>query len=113
MKTRDLADLLMLATLWGASFLFIRIGAAEFGPVALAALRCLGAALFLLPIMMLRGQGALGTLERFPGGGERIFQLGSEPFRPLVGGRAVLARAFVRSVGLRCGFRRRGLQARL
>jgi drug/metabolite transporter (DMT)-like permease len=58
MKTRDLADLLMLATLWGASFLFIRVGAAEFGPVTLAALRCLGAALFLLPILMLRGQGA-------------------------------------------------------
>jgi drug/metabolite transporter (DMT)-like permease len=58
MKPRDLADLLMLATLWGASFLFIRIGAAEFGPVPLAALRCLGAALFLLPILMLRGQVA-------------------------------------------------------
>ena len=58
MKPRDLADLLMLATLWGASFLFIRIGAAEFGPVPLAALRCLGAALFLLPILTLRGQGA-------------------------------------------------------
>jgi len=58
MKPRDLADLLMLATLWGASFLFIRIGAAEFGPVTLAALRCLGAALFLLPILLLRGQAA-------------------------------------------------------
>jgi drug/metabolite transporter (DMT)-like permease len=58
MKPRDIADLLMLATLWGASFLFIRVGASEFGPVPLAALRCLGAALFLLPIMLLRGQGA-------------------------------------------------------
>ncbi len=58
MKSRDLADLLLLATLWGASFLFIRMGAAEFGPVALAALRCSGATLFLLPILLLRGQGA-------------------------------------------------------
>ena len=58
MKTRDIVDLLLLAALWGGSFLFIRIGAAEFGPVPLAALRCLGAALFLLPILMLRGQGA-------------------------------------------------------
>jgi drug/metabolite transporter (DMT)-like permease len=57
MRPRDTADLLMLATLWGASFLFIRLGAAEFGPVALAALRCLGATLFLLPILLLRGQG--------------------------------------------------------
>ncbi|HTP71915.1 MAG TPA: DMT family transporter [Burkholderiaceae bacterium] len=58
MKSRDVADLLLLAALWGASFLFIRLGAAEFGPVPLAALRCLGAALFLLPILLWRGQGA-------------------------------------------------------
>ncbi|MCW5659643.1 MAG: DMT family transporter [Burkholderiaceae bacterium] len=58
MRSRDIADLLLLATLWGASFLFIRIGASEFGPVTLAALRCLGAALFLLPILALRGQSA-------------------------------------------------------
>jgi drug/metabolite transporter (DMT)-like permease len=57
MKSRDVADLLLLAALWGASFLFIRLGAVEFGPVPLAALRCLGAALFLLPILSLRGQG--------------------------------------------------------
>ena len=58
MKPRDIADLLMLATLWGASFLFIRMGAAQFGPVPLAALRCLGAAVFLVPILLMRGQGA-------------------------------------------------------
>jgi drug/metabolite transporter (DMT)-like permease len=58
MRSRDIADLLMLAALWGGSFLFIRLGAVEFGPVPLAALRCTGAALFLLPILVLRGQGA-------------------------------------------------------
>jgi len=57
MKSRDIADLLLLAALWGASFLCIRLGAVEFGPVPLAALRCLGAALFLLPILLWRGQG--------------------------------------------------------
>jgi drug/metabolite transporter (DMT)-like permease len=57
MKPRDLFDLLLLATLWGGSFLFIRVAAVEFGPVALAALRCLGASACLLPIMLLRGQG--------------------------------------------------------
>lgn len=62
MKSRDVADLLLLAALWGASFLFIRLGAVEFGPVTLAALRCLGAALCLLPILSMRGQaGALRT----------------------------------------------------
>jgi len=55
MKPRDVSDLLLLAALWGASFLFIRLGAVEFGPVPLAALRCLGAALFLLPILSMRG----------------------------------------------------------
>ncbi len=58
MRSRDTADLLLLAALWGGSFLFIRLGAVEFGPVPLAALRCTGAALFLLPILALRGQGA-------------------------------------------------------
>ena len=37
MKTDDLAELVVLAALWGASFLFMRLGAGEFGPVALAA----------------------------------------------------------------------------
>ncbi|MFZ2653192.1 MAG: DMT family transporter [Burkholderiaceae bacterium] len=55
-KLRDPFELLSLAALWGASFLFMRIGAAEFGPVALAAVRVLGAALFLMPLLALRGQ---------------------------------------------------------
>lgn len=56
MRSRDLVELLLLAAIWGGSFLFMRLGAAEFGPVALAALRCLGAALFLLPLLAARGQ---------------------------------------------------------
>ena len=60
MKPADLRDLLILAALWGASFLFMRLGAAEFGPVALSALRVTGAALFLMPLLKLRAQmGAL------------------------------------------------------
>ncbi len=61
MKPRDLIELLTLAALWGGSFLFMRMGAGEFGPVALAGLRVLGAALFLLPLLALRGQ--LGDLR--------------------------------------------------
>lgn len=56
MRAADAAELLMLAALWGASFLCMRLGAGEFGPVALAGLRVLGAALFLLPWLLLRGQ---------------------------------------------------------
>ena len=35
MTIRDAAELLLLAALWGASFLCMRLGAAEFGPLAL------------------------------------------------------------------------------
>ena len=56
MKSSDLAELIGLAALWGASFLFMRMGAAEFGPVALSAVRVIGAALFLLPLLAWRGQ---------------------------------------------------------
>lgn len=56
MRTSDLSELLLLAALWGASFLFMRMGAAEFGPVALVAVRVGGAALFLMPLLQLRGQ---------------------------------------------------------
>ncbi len=57
MRSRDLAELLLLAALWGASFLFMRLGAHEFGAVALAAVRVAGAALCLLPLLLVRGLG--------------------------------------------------------
>ena len=52
-----LVDLVLLGALWGASFLFMRIGAAEFGALPTAAVRVAIAALFLLPVALLRGQG--------------------------------------------------------
>lgn len=58
MRGRDLADLLALAALWGASFLFMRMGAAEFGPLALAFVRVAGASLLLLPLLWWHGHGA-------------------------------------------------------
>jgi drug/metabolite transporter (DMT)-like permease len=56
--TAWLIDLVLLGALWGASFLFMRIGAAEFGALPAAAVRVAIAALFLLPIALLRGHGA-------------------------------------------------------
>jgi drug/metabolite transporter (DMT)-like permease len=50
-KTRDLIDLVLLGALWGASFLFMRISAPEFGPVPLIELRVATGALVLLPIL--------------------------------------------------------------
>lgn len=52
-----MVDLLLLAALWGASFLFMRMGAAEFGALPTAATRVGIGALFLSPLMMSRGQG--------------------------------------------------------
>ena len=62
MKTNDLAELVALAAIWGASFLFMRLGAHEFGPVALGAVRVAGAALVLMPLLHWRGQ--MGELRR-------------------------------------------------
>ena len=53
MRARDAAELLMLAALWGGAFLFMRMGAGEFGPVALVAVRVSGAALLLVPLVAL------------------------------------------------------------
>jgi drug/metabolite transporter (DMT)-like permease len=58
MARRDLFELLLLAALWGASFLFMRLGAADFGPAALVFLRVAGATALLLPLLLWRGQAA-------------------------------------------------------
>lgn len=50
MRTSDAVDLIVLAALWGASFLFMRVAAPEFGPLALIEVRVAVAALFLLGV---------------------------------------------------------------
>ncbi|WP_341890852.1 DMT family transporter [Variovorax sp. YR752] len=62
MKPADIGELVGLAAIWGASFLFMRLGAGEFGPVALAAVRVGGAALVLMPLLVWRDQ--FGDLRR-------------------------------------------------
>ena len=52
-----LLDFVLLAAIWGASFLFIRVGAKEFGVFATAGLRVAIASAFLMPIVLLRGHG--------------------------------------------------------
>jgi drug/metabolite transporter (DMT)-like permease len=54
MRIKDALDLLILAAMWGASFLFMSIAVPEFGPVVLAELRLAIASLVLLPVMLLR-----------------------------------------------------------
>jgi drug/metabolite transporter (DMT)-like permease len=52
----DLGELLALGALWGASFLFMRLGAADFGPLPLVFVRVAGASLLLLPLLLARGE---------------------------------------------------------
>jgi len=54
-RQRDVVDLLMLAALWGGSFLFIRVAVASFGPFPLMLMRTAIGALVLLPFL-LRGE---------------------------------------------------------
>ena len=50
-----LAEFVLLSALWGASFLFMRLGTAEFGALPTAGVRVTVAAVFLLPLLLLRG----------------------------------------------------------
>ncbi len=56
MTPRDRLDLLLLGALWGASFLFMRLGAADFGAVPLVFVRVAVASLLLLPLLARRGE---------------------------------------------------------
>ena len=52
-----LTEFLLLAAIWGSSFLFMRLGAVEFGALPTAGVRVAIAALFLLPLLLWRGLG--------------------------------------------------------
>ncbi|HXZ09215.1 MAG TPA: DMT family transporter [Paraburkholderia sp.] len=54
MTPANLVQLLILAALWGASFLFIRVGMTDFGVAPLMALRVGIGALFLLVVLLAR-----------------------------------------------------------
>ncbi|MGV3572302.1 MAG: DMT family transporter [Ramlibacter sp.] len=57
MPAASIADFLLLAAIWGSSFLFTRYAVLDFGFVATAALRVAVAAAFLVPLMLARGHG--------------------------------------------------------
>nr|MDP2192094.1 EamA family transporter [Rhodoferax sp.] len=52
-----LIDFVLLAAIWGSSFLFMRLGTIEFGALPTAGVRVAIASLFLLPLLLWRGQG--------------------------------------------------------
>ncbi|MDO6533613.1 DMT family transporter [Alteromonas stellipolaris] len=55
MGLRDIAALLLLASIWGGSFIFMRVAAPEFGIYVLVAIRTVLATCVLLPILMMTG----------------------------------------------------------
>ena len=54
-EPRWVLDFVLLAAIWGSSFLFMHLGAVEFGAFPTAAVRVAIAALFLLPFVWWRG----------------------------------------------------------
>ncbi|MDO9198089.1 DMT family transporter [Rhodoferax sp.] len=52
-----LIEFVLLAALWGSSFLFMRLGTVEFGAIPTAGVRVAIASLFLLPLLLWRGLG--------------------------------------------------------
>ncbi|MDC8829492.1 DMT family transporter [Alteromonas gilva] len=55
MTSRELSALILLGAIWGASFMFMRVAAPEFGVVPLVVLRTSLAALVFVPFLLARG----------------------------------------------------------
>lgn len=72
LKPRDLVDLLLLAAIWGASFLLMRVAVPEFGPVAMIEVRVAIAAALLLTLLAWRG-----TLSQVRSHADPMFVVGA------------------------------------
>jgi drug/metabolite transporter (DMT)-like permease len=57
MRLASIVDFVLLAAIWGGSFLFMRLAVVDVGPMATAALRVGIASAFLLPLVLMRGLG--------------------------------------------------------
>jgi len=66
MRASDILSLILLAALWGASFLFMRVAVPEFGAVPLIMVRVSLAALFLLPFVFWRGRQQVMRQKALP-----------------------------------------------
>ncbi|KQT13544.1 DMT family transporter [Ramlibacter sp. Leaf400] len=57
MPLSSITDFVLLAAIWGGSFLFMRLAVVDLGPLPTAALRVAIACAFLLPLVLWRGLG--------------------------------------------------------
>lgn len=64
MKTHPAIEFILLAAIWGASFLFMKLGVPEFGAITFMAIRTLVAALVLICVLFMKKQ--LNTLLTSP-----------------------------------------------
>uniref|UniRef100_UPI0017DC0F72 DMT family transporter n=1 Tax=Ramlibacter sp. TaxID=1917967 RepID=UPI0017DC0F72 len=58
MQRAHALEFIVLAAVWGAAFLFMRVALVEFGPVATAAVRLAVAAIVLLPLLLWNASAA-------------------------------------------------------
>ena len=56
MTIRPILELPLLAAIWGASFLLMKIGGPEFGPILFMAIRTLVASMLLLSLLVYKNQ---------------------------------------------------------
>ena len=56
MRAINIFELLILAAIWGASFVFMRVAVPEFGAIPLIGVRIGVAVLFLLPFFLVKYQ---------------------------------------------------------
>ena len=75
MNLQQRFEFVLLAALWGASFLFMRVAAPEFGPLALMLVRCLVGAAVLLPLAAVR-QGATRLVDDATAHGGAVLMAG-------------------------------------
>jgi drug/metabolite transporter (DMT)-like permease len=75
MNRRYQLEFVLLAAIWGASFLFMRIAAPEFAPLPLMLVRCAIGAAVLLPVAWAR-QGAAPLVGQARAHGGRMFLAG-------------------------------------
>lgn len=66
MRRRDLVDLILLALIWGGSFLFIKVGLQDFTPVGVVGVRLLLGALTMLLIVVVGRFSVAGWWRRLP-----------------------------------------------
>ncbi|MDB5859467.1 MAG: putative rane protein, partial [Ramlibacter sp.] len=57
MPVASIIDFVLLAAIWGASFLFMRFAITDFGVLPAAAMRVAIATVFLLPLVVWNGLG--------------------------------------------------------